>query len=170
MAVVGHIARAHGIRGQVIVNAETDFPRERFCPGAELFGKRAGGPHPVETLVVTSLRFHRDRPVIGLDGVHDMTAASAFAGTELRVPVERLATLPEGTFYRHELVGCAVETGQGERIGVVTGVESGAGGSRLLVATPRGEVQVPMVAQMCLAVEPSAKRIVVALPEGLLDL
>ena len=26
MALVGRIARAHGIRGQVIVNPETDFP------------------------------------------------------------------------------------------------------------------------------------------------
>ena len=37
MALVGRIARAHGIRGQVIVNPETDFPEERFQPGAELF-------------------------------------------------------------------------------------------------------------------------------------
>jgi ribosomal 30S subunit maturation factor RimM len=37
MAVVGAIARAHGIRGQVIVNAETDFPDQRFTPRAELF-------------------------------------------------------------------------------------------------------------------------------------
>ena len=37
MAAVGRIARAHGIRGQVIVNADTDFPAERFQEGAELF-------------------------------------------------------------------------------------------------------------------------------------
>ena len=37
MAVVGRIARPHGIRGQVILNAETDFPDERFQPGSELF-------------------------------------------------------------------------------------------------------------------------------------
>jgi ribosomal 30S subunit maturation factor RimM len=34
MALVGRIARAHGIRGQVIVNPETDFPEERFQAGA----------------------------------------------------------------------------------------------------------------------------------------
>ena len=51
MAVVGRIARAHGIRGQVIVNTETDFPHERFRPGAELFARSAGGS-AVETLVV----------------------------------------------------------------------------------------------------------------------
>ena len=40
--MVGRIARAHGIRGQVIVNPETDFPEERFQPGAELFIERDG--------------------------------------------------------------------------------------------------------------------------------
>ena len=43
MALVGRIARPHGIRGQVIVNPETDFPEERFQPGAELFVERDGG-------------------------------------------------------------------------------------------------------------------------------
>ena len=33
MALVGRIARPHGIRGQVIVNPETDFPEERFRAG-----------------------------------------------------------------------------------------------------------------------------------------
>ena len=37
MAVVGRIARAHGNRGEVIVNLETDFPQDRFRPGAEVF-------------------------------------------------------------------------------------------------------------------------------------
>ena len=42
-----------------------------------------------------------------------MNAAEALAGLELRVPVERLAPLPAGTFYRHDLVGCRVETRDG---------------------------------------------------------
>ena len=36
MAVVGRIARTHGLRGEMVVNVETDFPEERFQPGAEL--------------------------------------------------------------------------------------------------------------------------------------
>jgi len=56
MAVVGWIARAHGIRGQVIVKLETDFPEGRFRPGAKLFLNRAGA---VEPLTVTTARFHR---------------------------------------------------------------------------------------------------------------
>src|SRR5205823_7197045 len=103
MALVGRIARAHGIRGQVIVNLETDFPEERFQPGAELFIERKGH---VEPLTITTVRFHRERPIVGLRGVETVDDAAALAAHELRVPVERLAALPPGTYYRHALIGC----------------------------------------------------------------
>jgi 16S rRNA processing protein RimM len=167
MAVVGRIARAHGIRGQVIVNAETDFPQERFKPGAELFVSRAGR---LEALEVTTVRFHGERPVIGLRGVSDMNGAGALAGEELRVPVDRLVPLPDGAFYRHDLIGCRVETRQGVEVGVVSDVQGSMGRSRLVVETPSGEVLVPVVVEICPTIDLSLRRIVIDPPEGLLEL
>jgi 16S rRNA processing protein RimM len=168
MAAVGRIARAHGIRGQVIVSLDTDFPEERFRPGAELFIERNGA---IQTLTLTSVRFHRDRPVIGIAGVETMSDAETLAGRELRVPVDRLAPLPGGTFYRHDLIGCRVETPAGELVGTVENVEGTLSGSRLVVArASRGEVLIPLVAKICIAVDPAAKKIVIDPPEGLLDL
>src|SRR5438132_8418323 len=80
MAVVGRIARAHGNRGQVIVNLETDFPEERFQAGGDLFIERGGH---VERLRLASVRFQHDRPVIGIEGVESMDDAEALAGQEL---------------------------------------------------------------------------------------
>lgn len=166
MAVVGRIARAHGIRGQVIVNPETDFPEERFRPGAELFVERGGR---VDALAVTTARFHRDRPVIGIAGVETMTEAETLAGLELRVPVDRLAALPPGTFYRHDLVGCRVETRDGATVGVVSNVEGTMSGSRLVVDGEAGEVLIPLVGEICTLVDPQAKRIVIDPPAGLIE-
>jgi 16S rRNA processing protein RimM len=167
MAAVGRIARAHGIRGQVIVSLDTDFPEERFRPGAELFIERNGA---VQALTLTSVRFHRERPVVGIAGVETMSDAEALAGRELRVPVDRLAPLPAGTFYRHDLVGCRVETSSGSLVGTVENVEGTLSGSRLVVAAARGEVLIPLVVDICITIDPAAKRIVVEPPEGLLDL
>jgi 16S rRNA processing protein RimM len=167
MALVGRIARAHGIRGQVIVNLETDFPEERFRPGAKLFVNRSG---TVEPLTVTTVRFHRDRPVIGLHGIDDMNAAGALAGAELRVPVECLALLPPGAFYRHDLIGCRIETRKGDQIGIVKDVEGTMDGSRLIVDAPGGQVLVPFVGAICTAIDPAGKKIVIDPPEGLLEL
>jgi len=167
MALVGRIARAHGLRGQVIVNVETDFPDERFRPGAELFIERAGCVEPV---TITTARFHRERPVIGLAGVETVEDAEALAGRELRVPADRLTALPPGTFYRHDLVGCRVVTRAGADIGVVTDVEGTMGGSRLVVAGTAGEVLVPFAAAICPEIDPEHKRIVIDPPDGLVDL
>jgi len=167
MAVVGRIARAHGIRGQVIVNLETDFPEARFQPGSELFIERSGN---VEALRLSSVRFQQGRPVIGIDGVDTMNDAEALAGRELRIPLERLAPLPAGTFYRHDLIGCRVETASGEAVGVVQDVEGTVDGSRLVVQANRNEILIPLVAEICTAIDPAAKLIVVDPPEGLLEL
>ena len=167
MAAVGRIARAHGIRGQVIVNPETDFPEQRFRPGAKMFAKR--GP-AVDALVVTTVRFQNGRPVIGFEGVQTMNDAETLAGLELRVPVEELAALPAGTFYHHDLVGCQVVTNRGEEVGTVEGVEGTVGGSRLVVAGARGEILIPLATEICRTIDVPAKRIVIEPPEGLLDL
>jgi 16S rRNA processing protein RimM len=167
MAVVGRVARAHGIRGQVIVNLETDFPAERFQPGSELYINRAGRAEPI---TVTSVRFQQDRPVLGLDGIDTVDAATSLAGAELRVAVGSLARLPDGMFYRHDLAGCVVETTDGTRVGVVAGVEGTMQGSRLVVDAPDGEVLVPFAADICRLIDPDARRIVIRPPEGLLDL
>lgn len=167
MALVGRIARAHGLRGQVIVNLETDFPEERFQPGAELFVERGGR---VEPLTVTTVRFHRDRPVIGLRGVESMTAADALAGLELRVPVNALAALPDGVFYRHDLIGCRVETMSGRDLGVVADVEGSMAGSRLVIDGSGGEVLIPLAAEICREIDAAGKRIVIDPPEGLIEL
>ena len=167
LALVGRIARAHGIRGQVIVNPETDFPRERFQLGAELFLKGSGGA--VESVSITSVRFQHDRPVIGLRGVDDMNAALKLAGAELRVPAETLASLPRGTFYRHDLVGCVVLTRDGGRVGVVKEIEGPMERSRLVVETAGGDVLIPMAEAICTTIDPAAKRIVIDPPEGLLE-
>ena len=167
MATVGRIARAHGLRGQVIVNLDTDFPGERFQPGAELFVERGGAVRPLR---ITTVRFQGERPVIGLDGVETIDDAETLAGAELRVPVDRLAALPSQTFYRHDLVGCVVETADGQRVGMVREVDGTLGGSRLVVDGPRGEVLIPLAAEICTTVDVGAKRIVIRPPDGLLDL
>jgi 16S rRNA processing protein RimM len=167
MAVVGLIARPHGIRGQVIVNPNTDFPEERFGAGATLFVLRDAC---IEPFIVTTSRMQQGRPVIGLEGVADVDAAQELAGLEVRVPLEALTKLPDGTFYRHDLIGSVVETPDGATVGSVSDVEGELGNMRLVVQGERGEVLIPLAAEICTTIDPAGKRIVVAPPDGLLEI
>jgi 16S rRNA processing protein RimM len=167
MAIVGRIARPHGLRGQVVVIPETDFLEDRFHAGAELFVERGGR---VEPLTIAHVRFHQQRPIVGFVGIGTIEAAAPLGGLELRVPADRLAVLPAGTFYRHDLVGCRVETRAGEPVGTVREVEGTLAGSRLVVAAAGGDVLIPLASEICPVIDPAGKRIVIDPPAGLLEL
>ncbi len=167
LILVGRVARAHGNKGQVIVNPETDFPGDRFAEGNVLVVDHGG--RQVERRIA-SVRFQQGRPILALEGVGTMNDAEALAGAELKVPVSALAPLPRGTYYRHDLVGCEVMTKDGQVVGTVTGVEGPIERSRLVVARTGGELLVPMVDRICIEVDPGGKRIVIDPPAGLLDL
>ena len=167
MVLVGRIARPHGIRGQVAVNPETDFIDERFAPGATLW-TRVGDSE--ERLVVSTMRVQNGRPIVGFVGLEHIEDIERFAGSELRVPENTLRKLEEGTFYQFQLVGCAVETITGERIGDVARVDGGAGGNLLAIDGPHGEILIPFVVDICVAVDVEARRIRIDPPEGLLEL
>jgi 16S rRNA processing protein RimM len=167
MAVVGRVARRHGNRGEVIIDPETDFPEQRFKVGSTLYVERGAR---VDPLTITSVRFQRGRPIVGFEGIGSMDAAEALASGELRVPSDALQRLPAGSFYRHDLVGCVVSTGDGRRIGAVTAVEGQSAESRLVVASAHGEVLIPLAAEICVGIDVAARTIVVEPPEGLLEL
>ena len=132
-------------------------------------GSQADGA--IEPLKITAARFHRGRPIIALEGVDTMNAAEALAGAELRIDAGTLQPLPPGSFYQHDLVGCAVETPDGIAIGRVAGVEGSGAGSRLVVQKPGGsEILIPLVDAIVVGVHLAARRIVVQPPDGLLDL
>ena len=167
MVLVGRIARPHGLRGQVVVNPETDFVEDRFVTGATMWTRSDRGD---ETLTISSARVQSGRPIVGFDGFASIDDVERLSGLELRVPEESLRSLGEGVYYQHQLVGCIVATGSGERIGEVIRVDGGAGGSVLVVKGARGEVLVPFAQHICVEVDIASRRIVIDPPDGLLEL
>ncbi len=166
MVLVGFVARTHGIRGQVILNSETDFPEDRFREGATLYARLGEGQ--VEALQVESARFQNGRPVLGLQGIASIDEAERLAGAELRIPASEQGSLPEGTYYHHELIGCEVVTREGATVGRVTAVQGQGEATRLVVRGSRAEVLIPLAQEIC-AVDVAAKTIVVTPPDGLLE-
>ena len=166
LLLVGRVARAHGNKGQVIVNPETDFPGERFARGNRLVVDHGG--QQVERRIA-SVRFQQGRPIIALDGVETMNDAEALAGAELKMPAGELAPLPGGTFYRHDLVGCEVRTKDGQVVGTVAEVEGPLERSLLVVAAKGGEAMIPMVEGIVVNVDTFGRRIIVDPPAGLIE-
>ena len=167
LLLVGRVARAHGNRGQVIVNPDTDFADERFAVGQTLL---VGPENAPQARRIREVRFHQGRPIIGLEGIETMNDAEALAGAELRMRTADMAPLPPGTYRHHELIGCEVRDRADQVIGRVVAIDGPTDRSQLVVASGRGEVLIPLVADICVSVEPANQRIVIDPPEGLIEL
>ena len=107
-------------------------------------------------------------------GVESIDDAEKLRGLEVQVPMAQRTKLAAGSYYISELIGCEVwEAG-------ASGVRNKAGGGArsagwwatpvLEVDTPQGEVLIPLAAEICTKIDVAARRIEVALPEGLRDL
>jgi 16S rRNA processing protein RimM len=167
MVLVGRIARPHGLRGQVAINADTDFVEARFRVGETLWVQREGRR---EQLTIASARFQNGHPVVAFEGLTRIDDVERLAGLELRIPEDALQPLERGQYYQHQLVGCMVETAEGAPVGTVRGVEGGPGSSLLVVQGERSDILIPLAAVICVEIDVGSRRIRIDPPEGLLDL
>lgn len=164
--VVGRIGRPHGVRGEVAVEVRTDDPDERFAPGSVLRTDPAErGP-----LTVARVRRHADRLLITFDGINDRDAADDLRGTYLVIDSAELPALADpDEFHDHELLGLAVLTADGARVGVVDDVTH-LGQDILVVRRDDGaEALVPFVREIVPEVDVAAGRLVITPPPGLVD-
>lgn len=169
--VVGRIAKAHGITGEVVVDIRTDDPAARFSTGATLRG-RTGRNGPERDFTVESVREHAGRLLLRLTGVADRSAADALRGTLFLVEAAQLPPLDDpDEFYDHQLEGLMVRTSAGANVGVVAEVLHTAAGELLSVKNEAGaEVLVPFVSAIVTSVSTDDGVIEIDPPDGLLDL
>ena len=167
LVLVGIVARPHGLRGQVVVNPETDFADERFAPGATVLAVIDGRPGP---LTVSSLRFHQGRPIVAFEGRTTIEAVEPLAGATLWIREADRPALEPGRFYHSDLVGCRVDTQDGAIVGPVVRVADEGGGPLLVIDVEGDEVLAPLSEAICRSIDIAARRIVIEPPEGLLEL
>lgn len=169
--VVGRVAKAHGITGELVVDVRTDDPDERFAPGNRLRLKpaRGGGGQDV---VIESARPHSGRLLIRLPGISDRNGADALRGHLFVVDSAELPPIGDpDEFYDHQLEGLSVRTVDGQDLGSVTEVLHTAAGELLSVRTAEGrEVLVPFVSAIVTSVSLADRLVEIDPPEGLLNL
>ncbi|XVS63211.1 ribosome maturation factor RimM [Actinosynnema sp. CA-299493] len=167
--VVGRVAKAHGISGELAVDVRTDSPETRFALGSVLTAKLRDGTS--RDLTVAAARNHSGRLLVRFEEVLTRDVAETLRGTLLLGSTEDLPpTGDPDEFYDHELEGLSAELADGTRIGTVLEVVHGLGGELLVVKRENGdETLIPFVREIVPTVDIAGKRVVLDPPEGLLD-
>ncbi len=160
------MVRPHGVRGEASVEVLTDFP-ERVRPGRKLAGRLLSGE--VRLLLVSSVRPHGARLLVGFDGISTPEEVALLRGADLCALPGDEPERPEGYVFRHEAEGLAAVSKDGEPIGIVRELVDVAGRPLLVLETPKGVREVPFSRPIVVSVDLAERRIVLDPPAGLLD-
>jgi 16S rRNA processing protein RimM len=157
--LVGAIAGAHGLRGQVRIRSFTADPA----------GVAAYGPVTDEAgsrrfeLAVTGAA--KDGVIARIDGVADRTAAEALRGLRLYVARAALPAPEAGEYYRADLIGLRAELADGSPYGRVVDVQNHGAGDLLEIERAHGGSEFLLFSDAAVpVVDLAAGRIVVAPP------
>ena len=158
--LLGRIAGAHGIRGEVVIHAFTDPPENiaAYGPLADEAGAR--------TFLIESARASGKGVVARIGGVSDRSAAEALRGTSLYVDRDQLPESAEDEFYHADLIGLAAVDRDGKRVGEIVSVQNYGAGDLLevrLAGSGRTEL-VPFTDAYVPEVDIAARRALVVLP------
>ncbi|HUQ45230.1 MAG TPA: ribosome maturation factor RimM [Gemmatimonadaceae bacterium] len=173
--IVGRVRKAHGIRGEVVVEVITDAPDAIFASGRRVYAGTATGdisPSRLE-LHVRSVRPFNEGILVGFAEVPDRNAAETWRGRYLLLPADELPPPDDAEVYVHELVGMRVQLVGGQPVGTVEETYELPQGLAIDVRrdAPREQetVMLPYDERTVASVDKAARVIVVTPPEGLIE-
>jgi 16S rRNA processing protein RimM len=165
--VVAELVRPRGNRGEVIARSLTDVPGRLESLKHANASLNDGSVLPVE---VAAAWQHKGDWILKFNEVDSIDAAERFRGADLWVPSGERAALPEGEFFRSDLINFRViDRVTAECIGVVEGWQEYGGPLLMEVMRNGRERLIPFVPAHC-DVDLAARMIRVDLPDGLLEL
>lgn len=156
---IGTVTAPHGVRGEVRVKIETDFP-ERFTDSARLRFLFPSQATP-KTLEVEEARPHKGMILLKLVGHDDREAAERLRGARVVIARDEVRPLPEGTWYIFDLEGLDVYTRDGAYLGVLTEVLHPGGNDVYLVKHGARETLLPAIKQVIVDVDLTRRRMTV---------
>ncbi len=155
--------RPHGLKGALTVYSHT---RPAIGIAGYSFWWIGDDPSRLARHEVRRCWQHGKRILAELEGVDSVDAAGALAGASIWVPASEVA-LDEDEYLWADLVGCEVFERGGERLGCVVALEEYGAQDILTVESEAGVWMLPFIADVVRHVDIAARRIEVALPEGI---
>lgn len=164
---IGKIVNTFGIKGELKIKSYSDFDAQRYHKGNTVYIRKDGRNLP---FTVASFRTHKGFSMVSFKDHQDINLVEQYKDCDIYIDKESRAKLPEGEFYRSDLIGLAVFDEKDEKIGFVRDVEetSGANNNLRIVMDDECEVLVPYVKAFIRNVDLENGRIIINRVEGLL--
>jgi len=156
----------HGIKGELKVKQLTDF-EERFDVGNSVYIKNE---QKVIQLKINGSRQTNKGWLLHFENYDSINDVQFLQGKELYITEEEQTELEEHAYYYHEIIGCKVETVEGEHIGHIDSILApGANDVWVVKNQHKEEYLIPYIEDVVIEVNINKKLVKIKLLEGLLE-
>ena len=163
---IGRVGRPHGLHGQLLVDECSLTPAELQSLGEVTWRNKTGEER---TLFVESAKPMVAKIIVQFRGIDHRVQTRDLVLGELRVDSARLPDPGPGVAYAFQLVGLAVETEDGRRLGELESVIA-TGAHPVYVVQGEREWLIPGNPEVVRRVDLERRLITVVLPAGLEDI
>lgn len=165
---VGKIVNTQGLKGEVRVISQTDFPELRYKKG-ELLTLFQEGKETVQ-LVIKSHRKHKNFDILSFEEHLSINDVEKYREGILKISKEQLTELEPNEYYYHEIIGLTVIDTLGKEIGKIKEILSpGANDVWVVQRTKQKDVLLPYIESVVKNIDQEKGLILVEIPEGLID-
>lgn len=174
--IVARVRRAHGLKGELLVEAITTDPGVVLAEGrlvipgttsGDVSGGTDGGSGEPGTRRILRSRPTNDGWILALEGIADRDTAESWRGRHLLAPFGELVPPDPDEVYVHEIVGMTLRDATGASRGVVAGWYEVPQGMILEVDSPGGRFDLPFNAAFVTRVDRANRTMTVDLPDDL---
>ena len=164
---LGKIVRKHSFKGEVVAKLDTDEP-ELYRNLESVFVLLHDQLVPF--FIEKSLLQKGNQLRIKFEDVESEEDANSLLGKELHMPLEFLPKLTGNKFYFHEVIGFQIEDTNFGLVGNVTSINDSSSQQIFEIDRDGLEVLIPMIDEFIKEVNRVEKKILVEVPDGLIDL
>ena len=166
LITIGKAVKPFGLKGEMKIEPLTDFP-ERFKKLGRVYLVSPAGKEII--CKVRSVRYAGEVPFLLFDGYDSPEKAKALNGWFVTVPEEDAVPLPDGRYYRYELIGMEVLSEGGEKLGAIVDIFETGSNDVYVMKHGKKEIYLPATREVIKRIYRKAKQMVIHLMDGLME-
>jgi 16S rRNA processing protein RimM len=140
-ATIGKAVALFGIHGELKVRLLTDIPN-RFAELEAVYIGPNHTSHPIQSV----RPYKGEMIVLKLEGIDDANTAEPLRNQDLFIPLSKLAELPPGSYYQHDILGLNVLTLDGQELGQIVEIIVTGSNDVYIVKKPEGsQILIPAI-------------------------
>ena len=164
---LGKIVKKYSFKGELLVKLDTDDP-STYTKMESFFIDKNKSLIP---FFIERSSLHKSTLLrVKFEDIDSEEDADKLLKSELYLPLEFLPQLTGNKFYYHEIVGFEAEDLSFGLVGIVKGVNDTTNQAILEIDRNGSEILIPLIDDFIKSVDREQKKIILAVPEGLIDI